>query len=236
MGSAKDITIKPIDGRTASEFIQRHHYSGKSVRNSQVSLGVYLNGVLGGAMQYGPPLDRNKMAGLIDGGRPRDMLELNRMAFTEDLPRNSESRAIGISLKMIRKHAPHVRFVVSFADATQCGDGTIYRASGFLLTAIKPNKNLVRLPSGVVIHKMTLESSPTTPRSELGGRSYYDLTGGRYDFRKYVAATGGRVINGFQLRYVRLLDNNARLAVPVLPFSAITDAGASMYRGQSVVS
>lgn len=35
-----------------------------------------------------------------------------------------------------------IEWVVSFADATQCGDGTIYRASGFLLTGIRENKTV----------------------------------------------------------------------------------------------
>ena len=49
------------------------------------------------------------------------------MAFSDRLPRNSESRALAIAFKMIRKHYPHIEWVISFADGTQCGDGTIYR-------------------------------------------------------------------------------------------------------------
>ena len=59
------------------------------------------------------------------------------MAFSEKLPRNSESRAISIAMKLIKKHYPHIDWVVLFADGTQCGDGTIYRASGFVLTDIR---------------------------------------------------------------------------------------------------
>lgn len=234
MASAKDLIIRPVPQRVAVDFITTHHYSGKYTRNAQVHLGVFLRGRMEGAMQYGPPLDRRKLAGIIVGGRVRDMIELNRMAFTDALPRNSESRAIGISLRMLRKHAPHVRFVVSFADAAQCGDGTIYRASGFHLTGIKPNLNLVRLPDGRVVHKMTLESNPMVKRAELGGRSYYEVTGGKYEFRRYVAEAGGTIIPGYQLRYVRLLDPDAVLAVPVIPFAKIDELGARMYRGQPV--
>lgn len=230
--SAKDLIVRPIEARTSIEFIQKHHYSGKYARNTQVHLGVFLAGSLEGVMQFGPPLDRRKMSGIIKGGATRSMLELNRMAFTEALPRNSESRAIGVAMRLIRKHAPHVRFVVSFADAAQCGDGTIYRASGFVLTGIKPNANLVRLPDGTVIHKMTLESSPSRARPELGGRSYYDVTGGSYDFKKYAREVGGEVVPGFQLRYVKVIDPTAELAVPVIPFSKIDEIGARMYRGE----
>lgn len=235
MTSAKSLVVRPIDAKTSIEFIKRHHYSGKWARNTQVHLGVFLGTSLEGVMQFGPPLDRRKLAGIIKGGATRSMLELNRMAFTEALPRNSESRAIGVALRLIRKHTPHVRFVVSFADAAQCGDGTIYRASGFVLTGIKPNANLVRLPDGTTIHKMTLESSPARPRPELGGRTYYEVTGGKYDFKRYVREVGGVVVPGFQLRYVRVLDPKAELAVPVISFDKIDELGAGMYRGEKRV-
>ena len=183
-------------------------------------------------MQFGPSLDTRKMAGLVRGSGFHEFLELNRMAFSERLPRNSESRAIGIACRVLRRMAPHVRWIVTFADATQCGDGTIYRASGFLLTAIKRSENLVRLPSGEVLHKMTLESNPTCCRPELGGRTYADVTGGKNDFRAYVAAVGGTVLPGYQLRYVRFLDPSYqdRLTVPVIPYTSIP-ADCRMVRG-----
>ena len=40
-----------------------------------------------------------------------------------------------MSIKLLRKYAPQIKWIVSFADACSCGDGTIYRASNFVLTA-----------------------------------------------------------------------------------------------------
>lgn len=236
MATAKDIIVKPIASKAASAVVKRVHYSGKTVNNSQLHFGVYLNGRLEGAMQFGPSLDKRKMLGLVKGTGWNGFLELNRMAFSERLPRNSESRAIAITMKLIRKHYPQIEWVVSFADGTQCGDGTIYRASGFVLTAINKSLNLVRLPSGEVVHKMTLESGPSRPRPELGGRSYYAITGGKYNLAAYAAYTGGEVIPGFQLRYLYFVNPNARerLTVPVLPFSKIEEMGAGMYKGEKV--
>jgi hypothetical protein len=231
--SAKSIVVRPITAHEANATIKRLHYSGKTVQNSQLHLGVYLSGRLHGAMQFGPSLDKRKVQGLVRDTGWNSFIELNRMAFDDDLPRNSESRAIAIAMKMLRKHAAQLEWVVSFADGTQCGDGTIYRASGFVLTGINASSNLVRLPDGSTIHKMTLESGPNRARPELGGRSYYDITGGRYDLKAYVRATGGEVLPGFQLRYIYFLnpDARSRLAVPEIPYSEIARRGASMYRG-----
>lgn len=52
MSSAKEIIVKVIDSKTANDFVKRIHYSGKVVPNSQLHFGVFLNGVLGGVMQY----------------------------------------------------------------------------------------------------------------------------------------------------------------------------------------
>lgn len=234
MSGAKAIHVAPISSADAKRAVQRWHYSGKVVQNSQLHLGVFLGGQLLGAMQFGPPLDRRKVLGLVHGTPWNGMIELNRMAFSDALPRNSESRALSVAFRLLRKNAPHVQWVLSFADGTQCGDGTIYRASGFVLTGIKKSLNLVRLPSGLVIHKMTLESSPTQARAELGGRSYYAITGGKYDLEAYSKATGGSVIPGFQLRYIYPIDPTVRerLTVPVLPFSTIEERGAGMYKGR----
>lgn len=231
--TAKDIIVKPISRQDADRVITSLHYSHKVVRNSQLHFGVFLDDRCGGALQFGPSLDKSKLIHLVEGTRWHEFIELNRMALADWLPRNSESRAIAVSCRLVKRHYPHIRWIVSFADGTQCGHGTIYQAAGFLLTGITENQNLVRLPNGEVIHKMTLESSPDAPRPELGGRSYYEVTGGRYDLTAYIKATFGERLSGYQFRYVKLLDRKARLTCPVLPYSEIDKVGGRMYRGEA---
>lgn len=236
MGRAKEIDVKVIPSKIANPFIKQHHYSGKVVNNSCLHFGCFLDGKLHGVMSFGPSLDKSKMLGLVRGTEWNQFLELNRMAFDDYLPRNSESFCIGKALRLIKKNAPQIKWVVSFADGCSCGDGTIYRASNFVLTAIKENYNLVLLPSGEKIHKMTLESNPTTPRKELGGKCYYDITGGKFDFKKYVNYVHGQILKGYQLRYIYFIDKSyqSRLTVPIIPFSKIDEIGAGMYKGQKI--
>lgn len=235
MGRAKDIVIRPIPRKDADKIIKQLHYSGKVVQNSQIHLGVFLEGRCGGVLQFGPSLDKKKIIGLVKDTKWNGFLELNRMALADWLPPNGESRSIAMSMRLLKKHYPHLEWIVSFADGTQCGHGTIYQASGFDLTGIVKSKNLVRLPDGSTIHKMTLESNPMTPRKELDGRSYYDVTGGRYSLGQYVKEAGGQIIPGFQFRYVYFLNPEARtrLTVPVIPFSKIKEIGGEMYRGEA---
>ena len=179
---------------------------------------------------------KSKIITLVKGTGWNNFLELNRMAFDDYLPRNSESYCIAKSIRMIRKNAPQIKWIISFADGCSCGDGTIYRASNFVLTGIKKNSNLCMLPNGEKIHKMTLESNPTSPRKELGGMSYFQLTGGAYNFKKYVEKVGGSILTGYQLRYIYFIDKTFRnrLTVPEIPFSKIDEIGAGMYLGEKI--
>jgi hypothetical protein len=45
--------------------------------------------------------------------------------------KTQKARCIAIAFKLIKKNAPQIKWILSFSDGTQCGDGTIYRASGF---------------------------------------------------------------------------------------------------------
>jgi len=138
--SAKDLRVEPLPSQDANRFVQRVHYSGKIVQNSCLHLGVFIAGGLHGVMQFGPSMDKRKLWPLVTDTPWHGFLELNRMAFDSALPRNSESRALGVAFRLFRKHYAHVQWIVSFADGTQCGDGTIYRASGFALTGITVNR------------------------------------------------------------------------------------------------
>ena len=92
MGRAKEIIIKVIPSSIANKFVKKHHYSGKVVSNSQLHFGCFLDGVMHGVLQYGPSLDKSKIVTLVEGTKWNEFIELNRMAFDDYLPKNSESR------------------------------------------------------------------------------------------------------------------------------------------------
>lgn len=239
MATAKDIIVAPVSSADANRLVKRLHYSGKVVQNSQLHLGVFLNGRLEGAMQFGPSLDKRKTQGLVAGTAWNDFIELNRMAFSEALPRNSESRAIGIAMRIIKKHYPHIKWVISFADGCQCGDGTIYRASGFVLTGIKKNTSIWAAPTGEKFTNIGLKTGNKAKAKAMDiisrtphTKGKHALTGGA-SMQVYKDA-GFKPLDGFQLRYVYFIDPAARdrLTVPVIPFSKIAEMGAAMYLGE----
>ena len=213
MGRAKEIIVKVIPSKIANDFVKQHHYSGKIVSLSQLHFGCFLDNKLHGVMSYGPPMDKRNVISLVNSGvieinkRWNEMLELNRMAFDDYLPKNSESRCISISIKLIKKNAPQIKWILSYSDATQCGDGTIYRASGFKLTQINKNSTIYKLATGEIVAKR--------------GDSKYDFS-------------GAKPLTGFQNRYIYLIDKSCKINVPIIPFSEIDKKGAGMYKGQKI--
>jgi hypothetical protein len=211
MATAKDIIVKPITAAAANKVVKAVHYSGKVVPNSQLHFGVFLNGKLEGAMSFGPPINKKGTINIVAKTEWHGMLELNRMAFSDKLPRNSESRAMAIAFKLIKKHYPHIEWIVSFSDGTQCGDGTIYRAAGFVLTDIRESDALrVNPKTGEVMHVIQAHHLMLSK-----------------EFRSW------KPTKGYQLRYIYFLNKEAkqRLTVPILPFSEIDKVGARMYKG-----
>jgi len=206
----KQLLIKPIIPSVANKFVKLHHYSKKVVPNSNIHFGVFSENKLSGVMQFGSPINKKGTINLVKDTEWYGMLELNRMVFLNNLPKNSESRTIAICIKLIKKHYPKIEWIVSFADGTQCGDGTIYRASGFVLTAIRINPK-----TGEAVHVIQAHHKMITK-----------------EFKHW------KPTKGYQLRYVYFLNPEARkrLTVPIIPFSKIKEMGASMYKGMQVPS
>lgn len=239
MSEVKQIQINRIDSSSANAFVRRHHYSGKVASNSQLHFGAFLNGQLHGVMSFGPSLDKSKIQGLVAGTGWNEFIELNRMAFDEKLPRNSESRCISIALKLIRKNCPQIKWIISFADGTQCGDGTIYRASGFVLTGIKKNTTIWQAPDGTIATDLSLRlgmrsSATRVSRQSMTMHKTQHFNGAAS--MKTFKDAGYKPLPGFQLRYIYFLDRSyiQKLAVPILPFSKIAEMGAAMYKGKNI--
>lgn len=218
MGRAKEIIVKVIPAKIANEFVKLHHYSGKVVPNSTLHFGAFLDGKLHGVLSYGTSMDKRKILPLVTNTLWNEMLELNRMAFDDYLPKNSESRCISISIKLIKKNAPHIKWILSYSDGTQCGDGTIYRASGFHLTGIKENKTILEW-DGKIIADKTLNNSNY---KKLG------LSAGK------AKKMGAKPLDGYQLRYIYLIDKSCKITVPIIPFNKIDEIGAGMYKGEKI--
>ena len=232
MGRAKEIIVKVIPSKIAVQFVKANHYSGTVSNTSSLHFGCFLDNKLHGVMSFGSPMDKSKVLGLVQPSLWNEMLELNRMAFDNYLPKNSESRCLSIAFKLIKKNAPHIKWILSFSDAVQCGDGAIYRASGFLLTAVKESTQIIETPKGERVTRMTLTQVGNPKRARIMKECEIKDTGSA-SITLFLNA-GCKNVKGFQNRYIYLIDKTCKITVPVLPFSKIDEMGAGMYKGKRV--
>lgn len=213
MSRVKEIELKVIPAKIANDFIRKHHYSGKVVNNSYLHFGAFLDKRLHGVMSFGHSLDKTKTQKLVKNTGWNEFCELNRMAFDDYLPRNSESYCIGKALRLLKKNAPHLKWVISFADGCSCGDGTIYRASNFVLTQIKKNSTMWINDKGDKLQNMSFATNPSLNKK---------------DFKS---------LDGYMFRYIYFLDKKCikDLTCEIIPFSKIKEMGASMYKGKKAI-
>lgn len=239
MFKAKDIIIKPIDSISAKKIVQMYHYSGKTTQNSQIHFGVFIGNSLQGALQFGPSIDKRRMAQNLGIGF-NESLELNRMALSDKLPKNSESRALGICMRILKKAYPHLKVIISFADACQCGDGTIYKASGFKLHSYKKNNSLLQNDDGEVVSDKTLNDIflPDGSRltSVLKGNKVIAkksldniiLSNGKY-LSAYLKGVY-KPLEGYQMKYLYFFDKELEKKFKFVEFDKIPDH-VKMYKG-----
>jgi len=125
-------SIRNITRDKANAMIIANHYSGKVYNLSEHHHGVYIEETLVGCLQWGPGMNPASGGSVVKGTKPGEWLELNRMWLSDDAPRNSESRAVSYSIKLLRKQRPEVQWLQSFADERCGGLGVVYQACSFL--------------------------------------------------------------------------------------------------------
>lgn len=127
------LRVQPVPHAVAKALIERHHYLHSLPGGTMLAFGVFVEGRLLGAIILGVgPFNAHC---LVEGALPDDCLVLTRLWLSDELPRNSESKVIGIALRQLRRHTS-LKFLLSYADPSQGHLGTIYQATGWLYTGL----------------------------------------------------------------------------------------------------
>jgi hypothetical protein len=203
------LMVRVIPKAVADAMIAENHYSRSAVWSSSVHLGVYADGTIIGAMQFGPAMNPASGGKIVSGTEPDQWLELNRMWFCDAKPANTASRAIRYALTLVRRRRPRVAWVQSFADE-RCGKlGAVYQAAGFLYCGSHVAEFLQA--DGEWFHKSLVGRAAVDKRGWGSGpkaarlaEKIHEAT--RHEFR--------------QFRYIRPLTKWARrgLLLPVMPY------------------
>lgn len=105
------------------EWIKERHYL-KSAPPGHVLVLEFREGRdRVGMMQIGRPSARTYDANRI--------LELNRMYFVDEAPKNTESRALAMMRRHVRTWFPSIRLLISYSDPAHGHTGAVYEADGW---------------------------------------------------------------------------------------------------------
>ena len=198
----QQIRVWPVPFSAAKAILERNHYLHSMPGGSHLAFGVFAGHHLLGALTFGAgPANVHR---LVEGARRDDCMILSRLWLDDLLPKNSESKMIGVALRSLRRNTT-VKFVVSYADPAAGHVGVIYQATGWLYTGLSQATPLFDIGDGVVRHSRSLSHSYGTHST------------------KHFAAHGAtvRVIpQAPKHRYLRFLDSawRPRLRVPVLRY------------------
>ena len=129
---------------------------------------------------------------------------LARLYLADDLPKNSESRVLGLVIRLLRRHTA-VKFLVSYADPAAGHVGTVYQAAGWVYTGTAEAQPLMDLGDGIPRHTRSIASVLGTHSAAYFRRQGMDV---------HLVATIPKH------RYIVFVDPSwrPRLRVPALPY------------------
>lgn len=145
----KDMVVKPVSCSYARPYISTFHYSQTMPDSTLYVFAGYLNGELCGIVCYGMGAGKNQYTALIPDIKNGEYIELTRLWCPDCMPRNTESKLISESLKMLPKE---IKLVLSFADSSKNHSGTIYQATNWYYCGINNGGKMLLTPDGIEKH------------------------------------------------------------------------------------
>ena len=185
--------VKEIDRHLANKIIEENHYSHKFYNNSYIHLGVWIDNVMVGVLQYGHAMNPSSGSNIVKGTKNYQYIELNRMWLSDKAPRNSESMAISCSIKYIKNKYPLIKWIQSFADE-RCGClGIVYQACSF--DYYGEHLSTFWELDGKIYHNTVA----TAKKDKAGAKGYYE-------FKKNKDSGNINKLHFRQFRYIKFID------------------------------
>jgi hypothetical protein len=147
------LVLKKASKEAINYACKKFHYS-HSVPVNSVGYSVFNDDKFCGVIIYGRGANNNlaKSFGLKQG----EVIELVRVALNGE--QGITSKAVAISLKLIKKDVPLAKLIVSYADEAQGHKGTIYQATNWVFVGDSIAQSAIDPEDGKVKHTRILHS------------------------------------------------------------------------------
>jgi hypothetical protein len=189
------LTVAWCTHDAATYAVMHWHYSKTMPSGKLVKVGAWEAGRFVGVVLFGKGAAPN-LGGQF-GVSNVEVCELVRVAMRDHV--TPTTALVAAALRMLRRHSPGLRLVVSFADAGQGHLGTLYQAGNWIYTG--PVEHTWYRVRGRLVHPKTLHST-----YGIGGQSVPWL-------RAHVDPRAERVSMPAKHRYLMPLDRAMRRAV-----------------------
>ena len=159
---------------TAKYACENWHYSKCTPHGSIVKFGVWEDDKFIGVILYSKGaapnlLKRYKL-------KHTEGCELTRIALREH--RCPVSKMISISIKLLKKHCPGLKLIISFADPNEGHNGGIYQATNWIFTGKSKDENFYKF-GDKIYHRRTAMGGKIKPYFRAGKRV---LVKGKYRY------------------------------------------------------
>jgi hypothetical protein len=130
VSKVRDFNVHPVSRDEVQFFAEQWHYS-KSAGSVLWAYGLYDHFKLLGVVAYNMPT-REVCAFPFGEEYVDSVAHMGRLICRDESPRNSESRLIAQSLKMLKEDKPNFRAVITYAAGRQNHLGYVYQATNAL--------------------------------------------------------------------------------------------------------
>lgn len=110
---------------------------------------------LAGVVVYGNGVNNQAFSALIPDIEVKDCRELTRLWSPDGMPKNTESKLISESLKLLPEE---IHLIISFADPSHKHSGIIYQASNFLYCGMSSPSKMLKNKQGEIFHIRSIGS------------------------------------------------------------------------------
>lgn len=153
--------VRPIDRETATELCEDHSHAKSLPNSSKHHMRLEIDGKVAGLAAWGygvhPAGTPNKLFG--DAGNVEDYFELCRFFVYDWVPKNTASKFLAITHKMLDKYTD-AKWLYTYAAGFQGVIGTIYQASNYDFIGTQEIVPMLYIPEvgpdGVLVHSMSI--------------------------------------------------------------------------------
>jgi len=153
----RELTIQTCPLKDIRNFVETHHYSHNvnGVKISYCFKIIYQDRLVGGVI-FG---QLSTTAWKKFANSESKVLELRRLVLLDEAEYNSESYVIGWTIRWLKKNAPSIEILVSYADPLYGHSGTIYKATNWTHIGMTPaDKGFKDQDTGKVYHSRALRT------------------------------------------------------------------------------